>query len=220
MQGYFQGQEVEMIQAFGTRWIPFAEELSGEGDNYKGYGLHGLPWVYDSETETYQETKETIEELLEPKKPVKDDEKDKEEVVEDTEEIIEEEQEVEDEVKEKKGKLYDSNGKESKHSFRIIHCKLKEVLWDKKKETSLRRKMKSKKNAGKTKEEVKEEMLNEELIFITNIDEELLSSEEISLIYKKRWDIEVLFKFLKQELHFSHLINNSLKGFYIKYGKQ
>lgn len=115
-------------------------------------------------------------------------------------------------TKQLKGKLYGTNEKETKNSYRIIHAKLKNVLWDKKKETSLRRKMKSKKNEGKTREEVKKEMLEEEIIFVTNIDERLLTSEEIVLIYKKRWDIEVLFKFLKQELHFSHLINNSLNG--------
>ena len=115
-------------------------------------------------------------------------------------------------IKEKTGKLYDVEQEKSKNNYRVIHTKLKEVLWDKKKETSLRQKMKSKKHAGKTKEEVKKEMLEEEIVFVTNIDKKVLGGEEIALLYKKRWDIEVLFKFLKQELHFSHLINNSLNG--------
>ena len=55
-------------------------------------------------------------------------------------------------------------------------------------------------------------MLDEEIIFLTNIPNSYLSSEEVTMTYKKRWDIEVLFKFLKQELHFSHLINNSENG--------
>ncbi len=53
-------------------------------------------------------------------------------------------------------------------------------------------------------------MLEEDLIFITNIPSDQLSSEEVSLIYKRRWDIETLFKGLKQELHMSHLVNNSV----------
>lgn len=39
-----------------------------------------------------------------------------------------------------------------------------------------------------------------------------LTSEEIILIYKKRWDIEVFFRFIKQELNFSHLISVNENG--------
>lgn len=60
MNGYFQDNEVEMVQVFGTRWIPFSEELSGEGDNPRGYGFHGAPWVYDEESESYVEDLTTI----------------------------------------------------------------------------------------------------------------------------------------------------------------
>lgn len=60
MQGYFQGEEVEMVQIFGTRWIPFAEEISGEGGNPRGYGFHGTPWLYNAEDESYTEAIETI----------------------------------------------------------------------------------------------------------------------------------------------------------------
>jgi len=115
-------------------------------------------------------------------------------------------------TKEITGKLFDKDKTPTKNTYRIIHSKIKEPLWDKRKETSLRSRMKNKKNAGKTKEEVKQEMLNEEIIFVTNIKEEDFTSEEIAIIYRKRWDIEVLFRFLKQELHFSHLINNSVNG--------
>lgn len=55
MKGYFQDEEIEMIRVFGTRWIPFSEEVGGEGDNPRGYGFHGAPWVYDLETESYKE---------------------------------------------------------------------------------------------------------------------------------------------------------------------
>lgn len=57
---YFRDEEVEMIQVVGTRWIPFADEISGEGDNYRGYGMHGAPWNYDEEAGTYTEAVETI----------------------------------------------------------------------------------------------------------------------------------------------------------------
>lgn len=60
MSGYFQDDEVEMVRVFGTRWIPFSEELSGEGDNPRGYGFHGAPWVFDVGTETYGEDLSTV----------------------------------------------------------------------------------------------------------------------------------------------------------------
>jgi hypothetical protein len=50
----------------------------------------------------------------------------------------------------------------------------------------------------------------ESIIFISNIRE--LSAEEITILYKQRWDIEVFFKFIKQELNFDHLINRSENG--------
>jgi hypothetical protein len=49
-----------------------------------------------------------------------------------------------------------------------------------------------------------------EINFITNNFE--LSPYEIADIYKKRWEIEVFFKYIKQELNFKHLINRSLNG--------
>lgn len=50
----------------------------------------------------------------------------------------------------------------------------------------------------------------EEIHFITNIYD--LETLTIVQIYKLRWDIEVFFKFLKQELNFSHLLNRSKNG--------
>jgi len=50
----------------------------------------------------------------------------------------------------------------------------------------------------------------EELTFVTNIKE--LDAVDITVLYKHRWDIEVFFKFLKQELNFSHLVNRSDNG--------
>ncbi len=51
---------------------------------------------------------------------------------------------------------------------------------------------------------------SEPIAFITNIAH--LSVSEIADLYKKRWDIEVFFKFLKQELNFSHLISRNING--------
>jgi transposase len=39
-----------------------------------------------------------------------------------------------------------------------------------------------------------------------------LTCQEIILIYKKRWDIEVFFRFIKQELNFSHFISVNENG--------
>jgi len=50
----------------------------------------------------------------------------------------------------------------------------------------------------------------EALFFITNIND--LKAEEITRIYKKRWEIAVFFKFIKQHLHFKHLLNHSENG--------
>lgn len=46
--------------------------------------------------------------------------------------------------------------------------------------------------------------------FLTNIRE--MTAKEIAEIYKRRWDIEVFFKFLKQELNFSHLVAGNENG--------
>ncbi|GDX52663.1 hypothetical protein LBMAG27_17100 [Bacteroidota bacterium] len=57
-------------------------------------------------------------------------------------------------------------------------------------------------------------MGNEPITFVTNISE--LDAAQITDLYKRRWDIEVFFKFLKQELNFSHLINRSENGIRIR----
>ena len=37
-----------MIRVFGTRWIPFDQEIEGCTEMSKGFGLHGAPWVMDA----------------------------------------------------------------------------------------------------------------------------------------------------------------------------
>ena len=46
--------------------------------------------------------------------------------------------------------------------------------------------------------------------FITNILE--LSALDIADIYRRRWDIEVFFRFIKQELNIKHLLSHSING--------
>jgi L,D-transpeptidase catalytic domain len=46
-KGYFQDQKIEMIQVFGTRWIPFEKEVHNCTESAKGYGIHGSPWIKD-----------------------------------------------------------------------------------------------------------------------------------------------------------------------------
>jgi len=48
------------------------------------------------------------------------------------------------------------------------------------------------------------------IYFLTNIIG--LSAHEITEIYKKRWEIEVFFKFIKQQLNFSHLLSRNENG--------
>lgn len=48
--GLFQQKETEMIRVFGTRWIPFD----------KGYGIHGAPWSYNSQTDELVENRASI----------------------------------------------------------------------------------------------------------------------------------------------------------------
>ncbi len=50
MMGYFAGRKTEMIQVFGSRWIPFETEISGCSEPAKGYGIHGVPWVLDAKS--------------------------------------------------------------------------------------------------------------------------------------------------------------------------
>lgn len=43
MMGHYQGKKIQMMNIFGTRWIPFEKEISG--GPAKGLGVHGSPWI-------------------------------------------------------------------------------------------------------------------------------------------------------------------------------
>jgi hypothetical protein len=45
VMGHYKGIKAEMIQVFGTRWIPFEVAMSDNSVPAKGLGLHGVPWV-------------------------------------------------------------------------------------------------------------------------------------------------------------------------------
>lgn len=57
---------------------------------------------------------------------------------------------------------------------------------------------------------IRNEKTGKEFWFLTNEFE--LSSKEIADYYRKRWDIEVFFRFLKQELNLSHLVSVNKNG--------
>lgn len=57
---------------------------------------------------------------------------------------------------------------------------------------------------------IKNHTTNKTFWFLTN--EFDLSAKEISHYYRKRWDIEVFFRFMKQELNLSHLISLNKNG--------
>jgi IS4 transposase len=56
----------------------------------------------------------------------------------------------------------------------------------------------------------KSKQSGEPILFLTNIKH--LKASEISEIYSKRWDIEVFFRFIKQELDFTHLLSYNENG--------
>lgn len=56
----------------------------------------------------------------------------------------------------------------------------------------------------------KNKTTGQKIYFLTNVN--FLSAVEITELYKSRWEIETFFKFLKQQLNFSHLLSRSENG--------
>lgn len=50
VEGFFQDEKIEMVQEFGTRWMPLED----------GVGIHGLGWVPDAESGELREQRELI----------------------------------------------------------------------------------------------------------------------------------------------------------------
>ena len=57
---------------------------------------------------------------------------------------------------------------------------------------------------------IRNEKIKKEFWFLTNEFEQ--TAKEIADYYRKRWDIEVFFRFLKQELNLSHLVSLNKNG--------
>ncbi|NGX42122.1 MAG: hypothetical protein K940chlam7_00399 [Chlamydiae bacterium] len=57
---FHHGEKIEMVRVFGTRWIPFGEEVSDCTASPKGYGIHGLPLSQNEKGELVENT-ETLE---------------------------------------------------------------------------------------------------------------------------------------------------------------
>ena len=47
VESFFQSRKTQMIEVFGTRWLPFETELENCSDSAKGYGIHGVPCKFD-----------------------------------------------------------------------------------------------------------------------------------------------------------------------------
>lgn len=95
--------------------------------------------------------------------------------------------------------LYNRNEEDSKE-FRVVKARFR-------KPTNTARKSPTGSNRKKTEQEV---------FFITNVTNEpgklQLTPREIAEAYRRRWDIEVFYRFLKQNLSFSHFLSTSDNG--------
>jgi hypothetical protein len=54
--GWYNGNKVEMVRVFGTRWIPFEEEIEGCTACAKGFGIHGAPFSENDQSELAEDT--------------------------------------------------------------------------------------------------------------------------------------------------------------------
>lgn len=55
-QGLYQGKKIEMVKVFGTRWIPFSEEVQDCTAPAEGLGIHGLPLSPNEQGELVENT--------------------------------------------------------------------------------------------------------------------------------------------------------------------
>ncbi len=60
IMGIFHDQKTEMIRVFGTRWIPFDQEVGGGFESARGYGINGAPWIVDQKTGKLVENREVV----------------------------------------------------------------------------------------------------------------------------------------------------------------
>ncbi len=55
MTGFYHGQKIEMVQVFGTRWLPFEREIGNCTAPAAGFGIHGMPWVLNDKGELVED---------------------------------------------------------------------------------------------------------------------------------------------------------------------
>ena len=91
--------------------------------------------------------------------------------------------------------LYGKDRKEDPHDYRVVKAKFKEA-----RDTTRR-------NIG---ENSKVRRVENEVYFITNNFD--ISAQEVAEAYRRRWDIEVFYRFLKQNLCCSHLLSTRENG--------
>jgi hypothetical protein len=60
VEGFFKDQKIEMIQVFGTRWLPYKGEQDETVAMIKGFGMHGSPWAFDEMKGELVEKRESI----------------------------------------------------------------------------------------------------------------------------------------------------------------
>lgn len=58
--------------------------------------------------------------------------------------------------------------------------------------------------------QLKRKLTNQKILFLTNIFD--IPANDIAEIYKERWAIERFFRFIKQNLNFSHFFAYNLNG--------
>lgn len=98
--------------------------------------------------------------------------------------------------------LYKEGGSKALHTVRLIKASV--LVTDKPRSKG--------KKGGRKSARSKDEAAETVIWFVTNISAADLSAAEVAALYRKRWDIEVFFKFLKSHLNFSHLLSRSRNG--------
>ncbi len=58
--GIHAGHKTEMVQIFGSRWLPFDQEVSGCTAPSRGLGIHGVPWLYNEKTGEFDQQTASI----------------------------------------------------------------------------------------------------------------------------------------------------------------
>lgn len=60
VEGFFKDKRVEMMQVFGTRWIPYTTEQDESIAQQQGLGMHGIPWTKDELSGELIENRDSI----------------------------------------------------------------------------------------------------------------------------------------------------------------